>query len=219
MDDFADLLPMRPAVRPPVRERWPARLRDAAVGYLPLLLMALLAAATWWLVRNAPPAAKPGDAPIVGHEPDYMMSSFSLQRYAADGSLRLQIEGDRLRHYPDTDTLEIDRVRIRAVGSDGVVTEATAERATSTGDGAEVQLIGGAEVSRPAGAGREALLFRSEFLHAFVEQDRVTTHLPVLVRHGRSELRAGGLDYDRATGRAVLAGPVRASIQPPAASR
>ena len=48
------------------------------------------------------------------HEPDYVMTGFVVQRFAADGTLRTQIEGDTLRHYPDDDTLEIDVARIRA---------------------------------------------------------------------------------------------------------
>ena len=33
---------------------WHLRLRDALSSYLPLLLMTLLALATWWLVQNSP---------------------------------------------------------------------------------------------------------------------------------------------------------------------
>ena len=83
------------------------------------MLMALLAAGTWWLVRNAPTFEPPRAAPPPRHEPDYVMRGFVVQRFAADGALRTQIEGDTLRHYPDTDTLEIDQARIRSVADDG----------------------------------------------------------------------------------------------------
>ena len=67
------------------------------------------------------PARRRVAAPL-RHEPDYTMRDFSVQRFSADGPLRAQIEGDALRHYPDTDTLEIDNARLRAVGPDGRVT-------------------------------------------------------------------------------------------------
>ena len=71
--------------------------------------MALLALGTWWLVRNTPRARRAARRPAPPrHEPDYSMRGFTVQRFAPDGALRVQIEGDALRHYPDTDTLEID---------------------------------------------------------------------------------------------------------------
>ena len=33
---------------------WPARVLDAVAAYLPLLVMALLALGSWWLVKNTP---------------------------------------------------------------------------------------------------------------------------------------------------------------------
>ena len=47
----------------------------------------------------------------------------------ADGRMRVQIEGAEMRHYPDTDTLEIENPRIRAIDTAGRVTRASALRA------------------------------------------------------------------------------------------
>src|SRR4029078_3258640 len=95
------------------------------------------------------------------------MTTFVVQRFANDGTLRTQIEGDQLRHYPDNDTLEVDRARIRAVGSDGVVTVASANKALANGDGSEVQLRGDARVTRPAHGSEEQIEFRGEVLEGF----------------------------------------------------
>ena len=73
-------------------------------------------------MRNAPRAPSVPAERAVTHDPDYTMERFSLQRFGADGRLRLQIDGARMRHYPDTDMLEIDEVRVRAVGAEGTVT-------------------------------------------------------------------------------------------------
>ena len=162
------------------------------MSYLPLLLMALLALGTWWLVENTPVAEGPGVAAPPRHEPDYTMRQFTLMRFARDGSLRDQIEGDVALHFPDTDTLEIDNPRIRAVAPDGTVTLATAQRALANGDGSEVQLLGGAHVTREATPTEEAIEFRGEFLHAFLNTERVRSHLPVRVKQGATEVRAVG---------------------------
>lgn len=199
--------------KPRPRLPWHLRLRDVLSAYLPLLLMALLALASWWLVKNSPrPVAAPEERPV-SNEPDYTMSGFALERFGADGRLRLRIEGARMRHLPASDRIEIDDVRIHAVADDGRITQAHARQAKGNGDGSEVQLLGGAEVTSDDGAGAP-LLMRSEFLHAFLVTERVRSHLPVTVRLGANTWRAGGLDYDHATRRLELAGPMRAELLP-----
>jgi lipopolysaccharide export system protein LptC len=177
-----------------------------------VLLMAVLALGTWWLVKNTPVLDTERQTAPLRHEPDYTMRQFTVQRFAAAGALRVQIEGDELRHYPDTDTLEIDNPRIRATGLDGRVTRATARRALSNGDGSEVQLSGGAHVVREARDDDEALDFRGEFLHAFLAAERVSSHLPVIVTQGATEIRADGMNYDNLSRVVEFKGRVRAVL-------
>jgi lipopolysaccharide export system protein LptC len=192
---------------------WHLRLREAITAYLPLLLMTLLALATWLLVKNSPRALAPTDERPVSSEPDYTMTQFVLERFDANGRLKLRIEGARLRHFPATDRIEIEGAQIRAWAPDGRVTLATAQRALGSGDGSEIQLLGGAEVTAEDTSG-VPLLMRGEFLHAFLVTERIKTHLPVLVRQGGTELRAAGLEYDHASRRLDLKGPIRAVLAP-----
>jgi lipopolysaccharide export system protein LptC len=129
--------------------------------------------------------------------------------------MRVQIEGERMRHYPDNDTLEIDNPRIRAIAPDGRITLASARRALANGDGSEVQLIGGAQVVREAAAKQDAIEFRGEFLHAFLNSERVRSHLPVVVRRGATEVRADGMEYDNLAQVVDLKGRMRAVFAPP----
>jgi lipopolysaccharide export system protein LptC len=189
------------------------RLVEQASAYLPLLLMALLALGTWWLVKNTPlPDGERVAAPL-RHEPDYTMTQFMVQRFGADGTMRAQIEGDMMRHYPDTDTLEVDNARIRHIALDGHVTVATARRALANGDASEVQLQGGAHVVREAlGADEETIDFRGEFLHAFLATERVRSHLPVTVTRGATEIHADAMEYDNLERVVQLKGRVQATF-------
>ncbi len=189
------------------------RLREALSTYLPLLLMALLASGTWWLVKNTPLAEGPAAPRELRHEPDYTMRGFTLTRFAPDGRVSVRVEGDVLRHYPDTDRLEIDGVRIHAVAADGRSTRASAQRALANGDVSEVQLLGGARVNAELGTD-DTLQIEGEFLHAFVRFERLRSHLPVVVRRGASVTRAAGLDYDHLERQMRLDGPVRATLPP-----
>ena len=211
-------LSLGPVVAPAGEERrrampWHLRLRETLSAYLPILLMAALALATWWLVKNSP--KPPGEvAPrAVSAEPDYTMSGFALERFAPDGRLMLRIEGAQMRHYPATDRIEIDGAQIQAWSPQGRLTRASAARAIGTGDGSELQLLGGAEVVGEDAAG-VPLLIRSEFLHAFFIDERVESDRPVLVRHGATELRAAGLLYAHASQRLELKGPLKVTLTP-----
>ena len=201
------------AARPRVAMPWHLRVRDALSSYLPLLLMTLLALATWWLVNHSPRPIVPGEERKVSAEPDYTMTQFALERFDTEGRLKLRIEGARLRHFPANDRVEIDSAAIRAFAPDGRVTLATAQRALGNGDGSEIQLLGGAEVTAEDKSG-VPLIMRSEFLHAFLITERIRTHLPVQVRQGGTEIKAGGMDYDHAAQRLDLKGPVRTVLSP-----
>ncbi|MEO7150629.1 MAG: LPS export ABC transporter periplasmic protein LptC, partial [Burkholderiaceae bacterium] len=183
-------------------------------AYLPVLLMGLLAAGTWWLVKNTP-VFEAGAAPApLRHEPDYTMTRFSVQRFGPAAGVQARIEGDVLRHYPDDDTLEIDNARIRAVAADGRVTVATATRALANGDGSEVQLRGGAHVVREAAEKNQEIHFRGEFLHAFLNTERVRSDLPVTVTRGATQVRADAVEYDHLSGVIRFSGHMRGVFEP-----
>jgi len=208
---------LEPVARPGPRRapqplRW--RLLEIVTAYLPLLLMGVLALGTWWLVKNTPLADDPRAMAPLRHEPDYEMRKFALQRFNPQGQLRAQVEGDVLRHYPDTDTVEIDNVRLRAVGTDGRVTHGTARRAIANGDASEVQLIGQAEIIREGADGAPPINFRSEFLQAFLDTERVRSHLPVTVVQGGTEMRADSMEYSHLDREIRFGGRLRAVFSP-----
>jgi lipopolysaccharide export system protein LptC len=199
------------AARRPTAMPWSLRARDALSSYLPLLLMLLLALATWWLVKNSPKAPGTGSETAARVEPDYTMSGFAVERFDTQGRLKLRLEGSQMRHFPATDRIEIETVKVRAIAPDGRVTLAHAQRALSNGDGSEVQLLGGAEVTSED-AGGAPLVMRSEYLHVFFVTERVSSNAPVWVQYGSTQLRAASLDYDHAARRLDLGGPMRMSL-------
>ena len=191
--------------------------------YLPIILMGMLALGTWWLVRNAPAPVAAAAASANPHQPDYFMKLFSVKSFDATGRMQSEIKGEMGRHYPDTDTLEVDKVHMRSVTPQGLVTLATADRALSNADGSEVQLFGNAVVTREAVPGRAGkaqprLEFRSEFLHAFTQTERVRSDQPVVLIRGNDRFTADAMEYDHLDQVLQLRGRVRGILMP-AASR
>lgn len=197
------------------RQPWRWHIGQALSAYLPLLLMSLLALATWWLVQNTPSADAPDSDVAPRHEVDYAMQGFVMQRFGVDGRLLVQMNGEQMRHYADTDTLEIDVVTIRAQAPDGSVMRASAHRAIASGDASQVQLLGGARVVYEGDKNQPMIEFDSEFLQAFLDKKTLHSHLPVRLRQERSELNVGAIDYDHRTRSARLGAPVRARFIAP----
>jgi lipopolysaccharide export system protein LptC len=191
---------------------------DQLAVYVPLLLMGLLALATYWLVRNTPVVK---DAALVSapqHLPDYFMRDFSVKVFDAHGKLKNEMAGVQGRHYPDTDTVEIDQPRIRAIAPDGRVTTARAGRAVINADGSEVQLFDKAVLIReavPSGSTSSQLRseLRGEFFHLFANAEKIRTHLPVEMQRGTGDrLVADRLDFDNLDRVLHLDGRVRVTL-------
>lgn len=200
-----------------------ARLWEQLSLYLPLVMMALLAVGTYWLVRNTPAAYETEAARPVSHEVDYFMRQATVKTFDETGRLKTELFGTEARHYVDTETLEIDQARMRSTALDGRLTTATANKALSNDAGSEVQLMGDAVVVRepmqnPDGSWLPRLEFTGEFLHVFLNEDRVTSHLPVVLKRGSDEFSGDTFAYDNLDQVADLKGRVKGLLIPRASA-
>jgi len=207
-------LPHRVSAWMLVRGAW-----DRVSVYLPIILMGLMALGTYWLARNTPSVGPAEIQRAASHDPDYFMRRFSVKTFDASGRLKSELFGTEARHYPDTDTLEIDQPRIRSFNARGELTVATALRALSNADGSEVQLIGDAVVTREATTGRNGesrprLEFRGDFLHVFVDTERVKSHKPVELMRGDTRFTADSLEFDNLDQVLQLRGRVQGTLVP-----
>lgn len=190
---------------------------DHASLYLPVVLMGVLALGTYWLVRSTPvfTAPEPERAPV--HEPDYFMKQFNVRTFDAAGRIKSEVFGVEARHYPDTDQLEIDQVRIHSFDEHGRMTTATARRAVTNSDGSEVELMGDALVVREASSGKQTsprLSFSGEYLKAFLNTEKVQSDKPVLLTRGKDQFTADTMAYDNFSQVIELKGRVKGLLVP-----
>lgn len=101
---------------PRPRMDWLARAQSAA----PLVLAAVLAGFTWWLVVSSPDVGDGARPPEPDRGvPDYELAHARLARFDAQGRLEAVIDGDRMRHYPVTQTVQIDAMQLAMRHPDG----------------------------------------------------------------------------------------------------
>lgn len=198
------------------------RVLDRLAVYLPLVLMGLMAMSTYWLVRNTPVMGEAELEAAPRHVPDYFMRDFSVKVFGEDGRLKSEMVGTEGRHFPDTDTLEIDQPRIRIIGTEGRVTTAVAARGLINADGSEAQLFDKAVVVREASTNAQGVVtprseMHSDFLHMFANTEQVRSHLPVLLVRGAGDrfTSQDGIDFDNLDRVTQLTGRVRGTLLPP----
>jgi lipopolysaccharide export system protein LptC len=207
-------LSMRYAPWSLVRSGW-----EHASIYLPIILMGVMAMGTYWLARNTPVTGPAGAQRASTHDPDYYLRGFSVKTFDVTGRLKSEVFGTEARHYPDTDTLEIDQPRIRSFNTRGELTVATGRTAVSNADSTEVQLIGDAVVTREAstdkdGKTRPKLVFKGDFLHVFVDTEKVRSHKPVELTRGDDKFTANSMEFDNLDQVMELKGRVSGVLMP-----
>ncbi len=220
--DASPLGPLAGAARGRVKARQPFvwRLQAWLGQYLPLLVMGLLAAATAWLVKQSPSPEGPSVPIPPRHQPDYEMSGFELQRFDAQGQPQSWVRGEALRHYPDTDRLEIDRVTVRTRNATGQWLLVQAQRAEGPRDGSTLTLSGQVRLQRlhqseESGDAPADLSLSTDTLELLIDarQARTAAATQVLTGAG-ARMTVRGFQYDHASGQLRFGGPSRTELPP-----
>ncbi len=187
---------------------------DRLTLYLPLVVMALLAMGSWWLVRSMPDVWSDTSEKPARKEPDYHLENFSTQVFDAQGRRIREVLGEKARHFPDSDELHIDGVRFSAINGEGVEVNGSARQGIATGDGERVTLIGQAHVLRPAHQTTPRTEFFGERLVALQKQEKLLSDEPVEILRDSDRFNAQTLDFDMKSGQYQLSGRVRGILQP-----
>ncbi|MFM7000717.1 MAG: LPS export ABC transporter periplasmic protein LptC [Limnohabitans sp.] len=193
---------------------WLRRLLDQLSLYLPLILMAVLALSSWWLVRSMPEMLYADENKPVRKEPDYRLEKFWVKSFDATGRMTREVGGDAGRHYPHVDELHIDKVRIYAESEKNVKMNAKAETGVATGDGERITLIGQAVAVREADAQAPRTELRGERLLALPKEERLLSSDPVHITRERDVFTAQTLNFNSKTGEYLLEGRVRGMLAP-----
>lgn len=211
-------LPLSPLPEPTRRDSlWRQRSHralDALTVYLPVVLMAVLALGSYWLLRTTPGIKEPEPVRPERREPDYFMTGFAVKVFEPDGRLRGEIAGREVRHRPDIGGYEADDARVRSLSVQGALTTASARRMLSNDAQTEFTLEGDAVVVREAWGDQPRIEIRGERLHFATEPNRAWSDLPVQVLRGRDVITADRFTHTTEPEVLDMQGRVRLLIQP-----
>ena len=98
-----------------------------AATWLPIGLLVLLVALTFWLNRLMQPDGIQNDG-SQRHDPDLIVENFNARRLGPDGALRYTLVARKMTHYPDDDSSVLEAVSFEGVNPGKQPVSATSER-------------------------------------------------------------------------------------------
>jgi lipopolysaccharide export system protein LptC len=190
------------------------RTLDRLTIYLPLFLFAILALGSWWLVRSVPELIPPSLDPQLRQDPDSRLDQFTVKSFDASGRLTREISGQSATHFPATQSLHMEGVRILAENEEGTRLTAQAKKGISREAEQQVTLSGDAMAVRQADQHSPRIELRGETLTAWLQEERLVSDQPVRITRGTHEFSAQTMNLDVRSGHYELQGRVRAVLPP-----
>jgi lipopolysaccharide export system protein LptC len=194
-----------------VVERWTA--------WSPVLLLASLAALTFWLDAQV---QHPGDTRVAEqrHDPDLFMTNFRAVNFDEAGRVKQSLTATRAEHHPDEET--VDFVGPLLVITDPGQPKLTVRSATGTlsGDHATALFRGDVHATRepapatPTGSGVGPLELTTDFLRVVPDKGLAETDHPVTIVEPRGIIQGVGIVLDNNSRAITVKSGVRGSFKP-----
>lgn len=163
----------------------------------PVLLMALLAALTYWLDRAVQSPHEVRDSGVT-HTPDFTVEKLLATRMDVNGRIRDTLHSAKMIHFPDDDTTELTQPRFVSF-SGGVPTSIASKQALVTSNAGNLYFRDDVRVTRAAQAGRSALVVSTDYLHIMPDDNIAKTDRPVTITDATMTIEAVGMELNSET--------------------
>ena len=182
--------------------------------------MLLFAMLTYWLLQITPNLKREEHIVQPVHEEDYFMKHLSLTTFEKNGRIKTYLMGNYARHYPDTDTIEIDDPQIYTQSFEkkdrSQKAEGTANKASSNADSTLIELRGNVVLIKKdqRNDGQEPVITKmvGEYLKINTDTEKISSNLPVEIQKGPQIIVGNAMEYDNVERRLKMAGNVRVII-------
>jgi lipopolysaccharide export system protein LptC len=153
-----------------------------------VLLLTLIVVAAWWLQRPRAPGAEAGLDE--GRRADYVVEGIRGMVFDRDGLPERRLQAERLRHYADDGSSELDAPRFALHNDDAPPWLARSRTARVNADGKTILLQQAVRLERAATARSPAIALQTSELLILPERDYVETDRFVTLRRGEDWLTA-----------------------------
>ena len=183
-------------------------MNNRATSTLPLIMMLLLVALTFWLNQVIQGHAPRGP---LRHDPDYWAERLELRRFDSTGALQHTLVAEKMLHYADDDTTVVTEPHLTYHRQPPI--DIFARMAYIGPDGKEVDLVDDVKViQQGATAQAPATVLETRALKIFPDEEKGSTNDPVKITKGASVIHGTGLETDNRTGITVMHGRVTGTL-------
>ena len=190
------------------------------LGLMPLLLMSALTLMTFWLVKkNTPPESSMLER-IRLHEPDYIIKNGTLSALNEQGNTKYRILGNKVTHYDDDASIDIDAPRMRLFQPDKAPVTVKSNTGHLDRDLTILELFDNASIFRPQQAATATepaslrMLASSSYFKVLINDDIVKTDRPITLEQGMSIMNSTeGGTFDNIQQSMTLSGQVKGRIE------
>jgi lipopolysaccharide export system protein LptC len=160
----------------------------------PLLLLAALAALTYWLdhTMQSPDVVRDKRQ---AHEPDYTVENLIATRLNVDGRVHDTLRTAVLLHYPDDDSTHLTAPQFASYAH-GTPLSITAREGEISSNGGNLYFRGDVRATRAAQGGNGALVVTTEYLHVLPDDNIAKTDHAVTIREDGMTISAGGMELN-----------------------
>ena len=177
-------------------KHWPSQI-------IPIVLLAILAALSFWLQRTVDREETKSDAKL-RHDPDAYAENFIVRRFDNTGKVKYRLTSPYLVHYGDDDSSELKSPTLISFRADAPPVTVASDRATVTSQGETVYLYDNVSVTRAAMPDRAEMVARMPDLTANPDAGTAFTKSPVEITQGQSWIKGVGAQLDNNTSTFVL---------------
>src|SRR5882672_508479 len=181
------------------------------------MLVALLAALTFWLDQIAQPSGRGTGGSR--YDPDYVVEQLSAVSLSGAGTASYTLAAAKMVHYPDGDTTLLTTPKFVSYGSAKAPVTITSSEAVVSANGQHVYFQDDVRVTRAAHESASELLVKTSFLHVIPDDNLAMTDRAVTITDATGTVAAVGLELNNETRVLKLLSNVRGIYDSSKASR
>ena len=181
---------------------------DRLGAWFPLVLLASLAALTFWLDRVTQPRDRTQTG-LVKHDPDYIVEGLSARRMDREGRVKHTLLARKMTHYPDNDMTLLVEPKFVTYSEGSSPVTVTSRQARVSGNGDHVYFEDDVRVVRAPYGNESELTVETNYLHVIPDENLARTDRPVTIRNAAVVIAASGLELNSETRVLKLDGRVR----------
>jgi len=187
---------------------------DRFSTWFPLLLLAVLAALTFWLNGMVQPPGG-GSRSSVRADPDYIVDALSAVRMAADGTVKHTLSAEKMLHYPHDDTTRLISPAFVSYGTAAAPVTVSAKEGLVSSEGENIFFENDVRVTRAPYADKSELVMETSYLHVIPDENIAKTDRPVTITDANTVVHAIGLELNSETRILKLLSKVRGTYREP----